>query len=479
MRSTQRLVLSLLLLPGCESQHSDTAVVLVDEPLPEDCTQDPALLASLGWEPTRVATVLELSWELLDAAPSRVVFGVSDEERWLATPLVGAGEPGRALLLGLPEGAEVVLWVEAERDGQRVCSPPTGALTGWLPAALPVPTVTIGGGSGADPRYLVTPVFRRGSLEWATILDEQGRYVWASQLGFSGTRLRLARDGDGLLLLRLAYPDSQGVAGVVRLGLDGVERETVPFPDPWVDFLELEDGTLAVLVDDIREVEHEGLLRTVRGDALMLRAPDGDTRILWSSFDATAPTFLHPYPTIITASGASAEDWSHVNGLGYDEQERVFYLSAGGLDAIFAVDGLTGETLWELSDHGGDWLVDEPRPLVQVPHSVQPVAPERLLVLNHYGGEDACTDGTEVLLDPETGRASRVATWQIEECMHATYLGNAERLPDGSTLIAWSDLGQIDILSTVGDPTLRLALPLGGMFGFVQPVTSLYPEQAP
>ncbi len=56
-------------------------------------------------------------------------------------------------------------------------------------------------------------------------------------------------------------------------------------------------------------------------------------------------------------------------------------------------------------------------------------------------------------------------------------LGNAQRLPDGNTLLVFSSAGEMNEVSPSGDVMWRLNLDLGAAFGFSERIDSLYPAE--
>ena len=52
-------------------------------------------------------------------------------------------------------------------------------------------------------------------------------------------------------------------------------------------------------------------------------------------------------------------------------------------------------------------------------------------------------------------------------------LGDADRLPNGNTLVTWSSLGQIDEVSPGGDVLWRLNTALGAAIGYIDWVETI------
>jgi hypothetical protein len=442
----------------------------------EGCTVDEGLFVDVSANTTAVATVVRVGWVLDEPASVWALFA-EDGGLANATNRQPRARSGEALLLGLPEDTVLAYRLVAELDGALHCSALREARTGWLPEKLPISELAEPAPDSLTPGFIVAPISAPMAAPWSTIMDAQGRVVWAWESFSTGSRIRLSRDRQSMLILGHHKDPMQDVEGVQRLGLDGTNHGTIAVPHTWMDFTELPDGTMAVLVDDVRELDHDGETRTIRGDAVVLARTSGEIERLWSSFDAAWPNLDWTYMTTSTSYGQLVEDWSHVNGLGLDPAEGILYLTAGGLDALFAVDLATGETLWELSSGSSDWFNDDPEPLISAPHGVQPLSADRLLVFNRRSDPQSCSEAVEIELDYDSGTARRGRTVLSEDCLHVGFWGNAERMDNGLTQISWSDQGRIDWIDPDGATVLQLTAPMGNIFGFAQHEGSLYPDQ--
>lgn len=77
-------------------------------------------------------------------------------------------------------------------------------------------------------------------------------------------------------------------------------------------------------------------------------------------------------------------------------------------------------------------------------------------------------------LDPEAGTVTEVWSYAAPDCLSVPFLGSAERLPTGNTLISWSAAGRIDEVTADGELAWQVGLPLGVGFGFAEHIDSLY-----
>jgi hypothetical protein len=67
-----------------------------------------------------------------------------------------------------------------------------------------------------------------------------------------------------------------------------------------------------------------------------------------------------------------------------------------------------------------------------------------------------------------------VWSYQSKACYKVYFLGDAERLHNGNTLINWSTSGHLEEVTRAGASVWNLRAQLGAGFGFIDRVQSLY-----
>ena len=460
---------------SCTPGVTDTAADSPHAPLLPDggCTVDDTSFTGVSWEETTIRTVLRVTWETGQGSDVQVLFSAEDAQVEQTTAPELEGSPGEVLLVGLPQQVDISFRLVADQDGDAVCSDLYQATTGPLPSGLPALDVQIADGTETSPGFVVVPI-NDDQATWQAIIDRFGRYVWASNQVSRDSRVRLSLDHESVLYLVPGKTDGSVAPGIGRMDMDGTISNFYSFDDVWVDFVELPDGTLLVLQEDIRSMDDQGVERLFRGDALVELPPDGAATTLWSSFDAYTPDLSTEYMITLASDGREVEDWSHCNGLAYSQDDDRIFITSSQFQAVFAVDHATGDTLWALSQDSDDWNTDHSVPLFSAPHSVQPLENGGMLVFNRFLDFQNCSNATEIQLNEETRVATVTRIMESEDCIHVSYLGSAERLPDDNTIISWSSAGQIDEFQPDDTVSLRINLPLGGQFGFATWVDSLY-----
>jgi len=437
-----------------------------DTALPEEsCVEDDAAFLSLEDEETRVDTVHRVRWSLATPAPAFVRF--EDGGQPMRTPEVPAADSQEILLLGT--GAlQTVSWQVWVPDGAGgfVCSAPHSYQTGALDPEIPELGVQLTGGADQRGALALVAII---SQDWSmvTALDRAGRVVWWLPASHMTTRVRLARGGGAVLFAAGATSIAES-AIIERVGLDGVPGAPSEITGGHTDFTELPDGSLAMLGWDIRPFE--GGKRHLLGDTIVERSPDGSQRVVWDIYDDLVPDLTRSWFSSFYQADPTVEDWSHANGIGYDPVDDQYLVSISSLSLVVAIDRSSGRLAWSVG--GADATLDTPDGLIDNPHSVQRQPDGSYLVFNRR--KKTCSSVEHFTVDREAGRAELLETYASPDCLRVDLLGDARGLPDDGLLISWSSSGRIQELDAARNTTRQVDLSLGAIFGFIDPVSSLY-----
>jgi hypothetical protein len=271
---------------------------------------------------------------------------------------------------------------------------------------------------------------------------------------------------------------------IYRLAYDGSLVDEVKLTGAHTDFIELPDGGMAAIGWDLRDIQDaEGRTDRVLGDTIVEIDSQGNERVVWSVFDSYIPDLGLDYDRASIGMDEDLLDWSHGNGLDYDEEEDDYLISLFGLGSVLRIDRQTGEVLWTLSDTHGDFENSTGEPLVQGAHSVEVLAPDRILIFNRNipnpldDMEDigeTCSEAVELVLDSSEGQVEKVWSYGSEDCVLVVYFGEAMRLQNDHTLTIFSSSGQISEADSDGETVWQVNLDVGGAFGFGDWRESLY-----
>lgn len=412
-------------------------------------------------EATAMPTVLRVSWETETEAVGQVRFTGQGQVTRLTVP--SAGTNHEALLVGLRPQTDVAFTVLV--DGEVPCGGEGTATTGSLNVGLPDVEPRMSAPEADDAGLTAVSIITGGAAA-ATLLDEEGVVVWASAIDGAGRpvyRVLPSLDGESILYNETANSLDQPGA-LYRVSLDGEVRESFTLRGGHTDFVEFAPHEYAMLGWEIRELEGRRLM----GDTIVEFDESGNTRVVWSTFDSIEPDLTRQYDKGWYRDDPEVEDWTHVNGLTHDAATGAYYVSITLDDSVARVERASGEMTWRMGATVGDFLVEGGEPLFARPHSVQSVGNE-LVVFNRHTpleGSPDCGNAVRVKYDLEAGRVSRQWDYSPEECLPVEWLGSAQPLAGGGTLVCFSSAGQIDEVAPTGELAQSLVLPAGGQFGF-------------
>ncbi|GDX83589.1 hypothetical protein LBMAG42_54000 [Deltaproteobacteria bacterium] len=411
------------------------------------CTSNAILDVEVAAGP---GTVLRVSWNTAVDSTGEVRWG-EGEDQVVATE---QGKAHRAVIVGLEPNLDVTFTITGHASGVELAPAELSTTTVPAPPLLPSLTVT---GALPEPLWFVTAL--ASSPPGAAIYSTEGQPAWWRLYGsdpLSITDAQLALDGRSILYNRFTPGESLEAQGgeapseLVREYLDGHPEEVIATQNQHHAFAQLPDGTITFIVYDIREVEGE----TVRGDALVERAPDGNETTLWSTWDS----FTYEPGTDLAGVG-----WTHCNSVSWNAEEEAYYVSVRNLNAIVKLSR-TGERIWTFGGVTSDFeLLDDDGTVHQ--HRVRGEdGGTGLLVFDNGAAAALGSRVVRYALDLQT----MTATTEVEasEGVYTYSLGDVERLPEGGMWVSWGSGGEVTVQGEDGQASVTMASELGSVFGF-------------
>jgi hypothetical protein len=414
------------------------------------CTDAPGGLAPSIVVNGEVGTVAEASWSRTGAERTRIVLERAGLP-WLATDWQEAELSHVAPLFALPPESALKARVEVEDVG---LSDAAAFTTGSLSPALPGLNVE---GEPAWGGWTLTSFLGAGSF--AVLLDETGQIVWWYELDAPRlSRVRARPDGQGVWL-GFADSEAKDSGGLRSVSWAGKPLADLDAPAFSHDFSLLPDGRVAYIEFDRRELPDGA---PVWGNRIVEADDDGVQSEVWSAFDSWEPGVDGD----VDAQGY----WSGINALDYDENADAYLLSARGLSAIVALgrDGVLGE---QIGGPQSDYSFPDDTDVPKRQHQFQRLA-DGLLVFDNRDAE-AGSRVLELELDEAAGTATSRWSYQPPDPLFVYALGDVDRRPDGSTLVAWCTSGVLDHVSKGGDVLASVRLDLGAGFGFIDRMDEL------
>lgn len=389
-----------------------------------------------------VATVATATWSDESDEPSRVEVS-TDGELWLSTDPQKPSRRHVVDLVGLHPDKEWSARVISD-DGE--VSEPTVFSTAGLPAEFPAWTTE---GEPAWSGYMYSSTI--GNNPCAFIMDEAGVPVWYhfGQPDQMIIRHRPRLDGKGVLYGQTFADTSSGVPSIRWVNWDGTIEREVKIPNFTHDFVELPDGSLVVIANDIRTVD--GIDGVVWGNSLIQVPQTGERRELWNAWDEWVPG--------IDGQVQETGWWTHANAIDVNADGTEITVGFRYMSTFIKIDVATGEKVWQLGSNQSNYrylnLQDEPR----LQHQFQWVDGELLV----FDNRDAGT-GSRVLtlsFDDEAATVRKSGDWRHKDRLWSYILGDVHRRADGGTLVTFTTAGVVSDLDVDGNIVWELTGDLG------------------
>ncbi len=438
--------LAALFGTACDGPNDDDDVTGDDDD--SVASLDPEIVIS-----DAVGTVVTVRWQTDEPTAGRVTWWTpGDAPRTRESD--GEGTEHEVLLLGNVAATTYELEVVASRDGTEVARYDGEITTGPLPAELqgvdlsvsvPLEDGTYGG-------YLYLAVVTETDV--AAVLDRQGNPVWWHADDDPDVRdkrilsVMPSCDGRSILYNRYRIPGDDGRSYYIRVSLDGEDVERIDATGHSHTFVELSDGTVAGIFDDVRQVEDE----MVYGDQLVELLPGGETRIVWSTWDQ----FVYEPGSPTPGTG-----WTHSNSLEYDPDEDAYYLGVRNLHTIVKLDRASGESHWLLGGDDSDFeFVDGQASLFREQHEFE-LVDGGVLLFDNGPVQRYESRALELSLDVPGGSADQIWSYSADPPLYSPAGGDVWRLDNGNTIVTWGFAGQIDEVTPDGELAWQLNATLG------------------
>lgn len=316
------------------------------------------------------------------------------------------------------------------------------------PNTLPTVTVeTFGDNPPAEGCVLTTII---AGQPMVVVLDLEGHYLWWHTPGpdiEKLTRAWLSRVSEHVIYL----DGIDGDSSLVFTDLDGVKLGHIPAPDATHDFLELPDGTLAVIALDSREVDGDD----VDGHRIVEYALNGTSTEIFTVWDHEEYDGETPL---------NADLWSHCNALDYLASSDEYLLSCLGFSTLYRIDRATGDVVSRIGGDRSDLelLTGE---LFHHQHQFQ-LLDDGLLVFDNGQVTEMSSRVVEYGVDEDAGTLTQRWQYHADPPMLTGCLGDVTRFDSGETMVIWGSSGMIELLDADGSVTHRLNMALGGGLGY-------------
>lgn len=382
-----------------------------------------------------IATVGIVSWSttLPDVTSARVVYTLdgataSTLNAGGTAPAAASEGTGRTLLLGLKPGKSYTFHVEVDGASGQHCASDDYALTTGTLADAPAVTRTVFDASTQAPGFIIAGG-GFGSSAPVAIIDADGAVVWTAPAPANTSRARMDYEGGSMWMIA-ANPSNSG--GDLRfVSMDGTTSGSnlSGLANVHHDFAVLAGGAVAVLSWAKSGLDQES--------DLLERLPDG-----------TVQTLFHVGSNLYaggqSAFGGGAHSY-HANSVAYHATDDSFTIGDRNPSSFVKV-GRDGTARWQF----GGTCSGAKAPLCvpgswQVNHGHQLLDDGTFLFFNNtVYGKTSPSSALEFMLQASSSfSASELEHWSGNGAEHSDTLGDVQRLPNGNTLVTFSNDGVI------------------------------------
>lgn len=426
---------------------------------------------------TKMATVGVVEWStaLADVSSAKIVYtlknaGASILNKGGTAPVDLKKSNYKTLLLGLKQSSDYTFYIEAS-SGNTTCKssdytlPKTGSFSG-------TPTLTRTTGTSASSQavgFIVTSAGvgggggpgggGGGSASGAYIFDADGAIVWYSTGPSQCSRARMDYEGVNMWMLSVNVQNSTGEMRFLSMdgqtgknnvdGLSGAHHDFAVLP-----------GKIAAMVWASTGTDPES--------NLIERASDGS-----GSNTTKFKIGSNLYTGGSSSMGGSGGNTYHCNSILYHAEDDTFTISDRNPNLYVKVKH-DGTPVWQIGGScsnakapkcaAGTW---------QVNHGHDFDKNGNMLIFNNGGSGGGGSSSTHILelkLTESTGALSFTTVKDFTSGTSSGTLGDVQRLPNGNTLITYSNGGQIlEVDSSWG--TVQT---LKGTFGYAEWRETLY-----
>ncbi len=143
------------------------------------------------------------------------------------------------------------------------------------------------------------------------------------------------------------------------------------------------------------------------------------------------------------------------------------------LDGLVKIDGASGEILWGLSGEVNDFAFTDGSLQTGAQHQFQQLE-DGILVFDNGTSERGWSRAVEYALDFDGMVADQVWEYRHAEDGYSGVRGNVTRFEDGSTQVAWGNLGRIEDVDPSGTMLWQLDISSGETVIYAERVEGLY-----
>ncbi len=392
---------------------------------------------------TAVAVQLSELEFLRAASSASLLFGGTVHGSLLPAPVVSSStDPAKSKL------AEPKLSSSAGMTNRK---PLALTLANGVSVPSDFPFIAITTNVNPDPEYIFIDNRGGNGHPYNVIFDNSGAPIWYSRypderrdmkVQRNGMLTMLARDGGNHFNgLNTNYQQVKVYSATNGYGVDEHELQV------------LQDGTYFMValrsenIDMSRYITGGNPAASVTEQIVQEFTANGDLILQWRAWDNVD---IHSQQGFIDIRG-SGFDFPHMNAIDVDTDGNIL-LSSRSTSELTKINRNTGETIWRMGGAQSQiTFINDPLNGPRNQHAIRSVGTNRYTLFDNGDlHSPSVSRAVEYLVDPTNLTASLV--WQYpavpSTSLYSFYMGDAQRLPNGNTLIDWA-VGNLPKLTEV------------------------------
>ena len=427
----------------------------------------------------QVPTVVTAEWTTPFPAKAWIEYGLDGQLDQVTPPSDSCDQTHEMSVLGLKAGREYSMRAVAQSSNGTIVYGRTQTISLEPPPEdLPQFNVSCPEFSADDPEGFILTSTLGVDNGWAVIVDRDGDPVWFHKAdgALSITTTVVGRDQKSILHSQYDVQQRTDLGGTVRINLADPEPKLTATRLAHHDFVELPDDRIGWIQLELGEASIDGETVPIASDRIVeMDEGSSDAESVIFSF---LEDYEEPYPTCehfyADAYGTGAFDWTHANSLMYDDEDDAYFLMSKNLDALFKIDRSSGSLVWQLG--GDDTTLQRIGEGSDFHHAHMSHRWDGGILVfdNGYHKSPAQSRVVEYAIDENLGTYEQVWEYPDPSGRFVQLLGDAQRLPDGNTLISWSTAGLITEVNSSGDVVWQAETELGFSTGRVSWLRDLY-----
>lgn len=354
----------------------------------------------------------------------------------------------RLVVTGLAPATQYQIYIEARSGADSSLSQTAGFTTDALPDALKNVSFKLNTGTYTGG-YILTEIAASDSTLYALAFDSTGKLAWYRRFPGFNQILDLQKQPNGHYTIYLGGSTGwQPVEGeYAEFTVAGDITHEWKLPDQYfVDGHEIrfQMQDTAVTAAYLFGYDQQSMDMSGHGggpDSLVAvhkvfrLSPGGDAQILFDAIDRWTLDDWVSKPLNVLG------DLGHANALDFDTDGNLL-VSWRNLGAITKHDINTGEVMWQLGGTKSDLTIEgDPLNGFSGQHFVRALPDNRIILYDNGTNHDpAQSRAVEYAIDAANKTATFVQDFRRPSATFTTFLGSAQRLPNGHTLVGFGNV---------------------------------------